>query len=41
MTHQVTVEATGVLSALPEAVCSSWVERCAAERRVESLGLGY
>ena len=41
VTHQVTVESTGVLSALPEAVCSSWVERCAAERRVESLGLGY
>ena len=40
VTHQVTVEATGVLSALPEAVCGSWVERCAADRRVESLGLG-
>ena len=40
VTHQVTVEATGVLSALPEAVCRSWVERCAADRRVESLGLG-
>ena len=39
ITHQVTVEATGVLSALPETVCSSWVESCAAERRVESLGL--
>ena len=41
VTHQVTVEATGVLSALPETVCGSWVERCAAERRVESLGLGF
>ena len=40
VTHQVTVEATGVLSALPETVCGSWVESCAAERRVESLGLG-
>ena len=36
VTHQVTVEATGVLSALPETVCRSWVERCAdrASRRV-------
>ena len=41
VTHQVTVEATGVLSALPEAVCGSWVERCAADRRVESLGVGF
>ena len=41
ITHQVTVEATGVLSALPEAVCSSWLESCAAERRVESLDLGF
>ena len=41
ITHQVTVEATGVLSALPETVCGAWVERCAAERRVESLGLGF
>ena len=40
VTHQVTVEATGVLSALPETVCGAWVESCAAERRVESLGLG-
>lgn len=41
VTHQVSVEATGVLSAAPEAVCRSWVEGCAAERRVESLGLGF
>jgi hypothetical protein len=41
VTHQVTVEATGVLSAVPETVCRSWVERCASERRVESLGLGF
>lgn len=41
VTHQVTVEATGVQSALPETICRSWVERCAAERRVESLGLGF
>ena len=40
VTHQVTVEATGVLSALPETVCGSWVESSAAERRVEALGLG-
>jgi hypothetical protein len=39
VTHQVTVEATGVQSALPETVCRSWVELCANERRVESLGL--
>ncbi len=41
ITHQVIVEATGVQSALPETVCRSWVEGCAAERRVESLGLGF
>ena len=41
ITHQVCVEATGVLSAAPESVCRSWVESCAAERRVESLGLGF
>lgn len=41
ITHQVTVEATGVASAVPEAVCTSWVERCAADRRVDSLGLGF
>src|SRR3954454_602369 len=41
VTHQVCVEATGVLSAAPEAVCQAWVERCARERRVESLGLGF
>jgi hypothetical protein len=41
ITHQVTVEATGVQSALPETVCGSWVERCAADRRVESLGVGF
>ena len=39
VTHQVSVEATGVLSARPETVCRSWVESCANERRVESLGL--
>jgi hypothetical protein len=41
VTHQVCVEATGLLSAAPEAVCQAWVERCARERRVESLGLGF
>ena len=39
VTHQVHVAPTGVLSALPETVCRSWVERCAAERRVEPLSL--
>jgi hypothetical protein len=37
VSHQVRVEATGVLSALPEAVCREWVARCADERRVEPL----
>jgi hypothetical protein len=39
VTHQVYVEPTGVLSALPEAVCRSWVSSCAGDRRVEPLGL--
>ena len=37
VTHQVHVESTGVQSALPEAVCRSWVARCADERRVDPL----
>jgi hypothetical protein len=39
ITHQVSVEATGVQSALPEAVCRSWVADCAGDRPVESLGV--
>ena len=39
ITHQVHVEATGVESAAPEAVCRAWVLSCAAERRVEPLEL--
>jgi hypothetical protein len=41
VTHQVCVEATGVLSAVPETVCRAWIERCADERHVDSLGLGF
>ena len=40
VSHQVRVEATGVLSAAPEAVCRAWLRGCAAERRVEPLELG-
>lgn len=41
ITHQVTVEPTGVQSAVPETVCRAWAESCAAERHVESLGVGF
>ena len=41
VTQQVIVGSTGVLSAVPEVVCTAWAEQCAAERRIEPLEPGF